>query len=306
MVKYIVKRLLILIPVMFGITLLIFFIISLTPGEPGQLILGPLATQEEVQAMNEQLGYNRPFLVRYFDYAFNLIRGDFGRSYINNLPVLETIAQRLPITLFLTVYSIILTVLVALPLGVISAIKQYSLLDGASVLMAILLSSMPVFWLGLLLILGFSLNLGWFPATGADTFKSYVLPTITMAAGTIAVVTRMTRTTMLTVIREDYIRSAKAKGASQWLIIKHHALRNALIPVVTVLGINFGTMLGGTVLVENVFGMPGIGALLVDSIRMKDEPIIMGAVITLALFFCLVNLLVDVSYAYIDPRLRDK
>ncbi len=306
MVKFILKRLLILIPVMVGITLLIFFIMSLTPGEPGRMILGPLATEEEVQTVNEQLGYNRPFFTRYFDYLFSLVQGDFGKSYINTLPVMETISTRLPVTLQLTVYSIVLTVLVSLPLGVIAAMKQYSFFDGASVLFAILLSAMPVFWLGLLLILAFSLRLGWFPATGAEGLKSFVLPTIAMAAGTIAVVTRMTRTTMLTVIREDYIRSAKAKGASQWQVIKHHALRNTLIPVVTVLGINFGTMLGGTVLVENVFGMPGIGALLVDSIRMKDEPVVMGCVILLALFFCIVNLAVDVSYAYIDPRLREK
>lgn len=306
MVKYIAKRLLILIPVMAGITLLIFFIISLTPGDPGSLILGPLATEAEIQTVNDQLGYNRPFFTRYFDYLLNLVRGNFGNSWTNSLPVMESILSRMPVTLQLTIYSIILTVLVSLPLGVISAIKQYSFFDGASVLLAILLSAMPVFWLGLLLILSFSLKLGWFPATGADTLKSFVLPTITMAAGTIAVVTRMTRTTMLTVIREDYIRSAKAKGASQWQVIKHHALRNTLIPVITVLGINFGVMLGGTVLVENIFGMPGIGALLVDSIRMKDEPVVMGCVIILALFFCLVNLLVDVSYAYIDPRLRDK
>ena len=306
MAKTIGKRLLVMIPVMIGITLLIFFIISLTPGDPGRLILGPMATEAEVQYLNAQLGFDRPFFVRFFDYLTSLAVGDFGRSFTTNLPVLEVIGSRMPVTLTLTFYSIMLTVLVSLPIGIYSAIKQYSLMDGASILMAILLAAMPVFWLGLILILTFSLRLQWFPATGAEGFRSFVLPTITMAAGTIAVITRMTRTTMLSVIREDYIRSAMAKGASQWQIITRHALRNALIPVVTLLGINFGTMLGGTVLVENVFGMPGIGALLVDAIRMKDEPVVLGCVIILALFFCLINLLVDISYAYIDPRLRHK
>ena len=303
MVKYVLKRLFMMIPVMIGITFLIFLIISLTPGDPGRLILGPLATEVDVAALNHTLGFDRPFFVRFFTYLINILHGDFGKSYLTNLTVGESLLARAPTTVILVCLSIVLTVIVSVPVGIVSAVRQYSFLDGFSVLMAIFLSAVPVFWLGLILILTFSLWLNLFPATGVDNPLSFVLPTITMAAGTIAVVTRMTRTTMLGVIREDYIRTARAKGADERRIIRKHALRNALIPVVTVLGINFGTMLGGTVLVENVFGMPGIGTLLVDAIRSKDEPIILGCVIFLALCFSIINLIVDISYVYIDPRL---
>ena len=304
MFKYILKRLFMMIPVMIGITFLIFLIISLTPGDPGRLILGQLATEEEVAALNSALGFDRPLLVRFFSYLSNIVRGDFGRSYLTNLTVVESMLARAPTTIILVCLSIILTVIVSLPVGILSAVRQYSFLDGFSVLMAIFLAAVPVFWLGLILILTFSLWLNLLPATGASSSQSFILPTITMAAGTIAVITRMTRTTMLGVIREDYIRMAKAKGADERRVIRKHALRNALIPVVTVLGINFGTMMGGTVLVENVFAMPGIGTLLVEAIRSKDEPVILGCVIFLALCFSIVNLIVDVSYVYIDPRLK--
>lgn len=293
-----------LIPVMIGIIFLVFTIISMTPGDPGRLILGQLATEEEVQELNERLGYNRPFFIRYTTYLVDLVKGDFGKSYLTDIPVSESIISRFPVTFKLTTLSILLTIIVSIPIGILSAVRQYSLIDGISVFFAILLSSMPVFWLGLICILLFSLKLGWFPATGVETPSSYVLPTITMAAGTIAIITRMTRTTMLGIMREDYIRTAKAKGASERRIIRRHALKNALMPVITVLGINFGTLLGGTVLVETVFGMPGIGTLLVDAIRMKDEPVVLGCVTFLALCFSLINLLVDISYGFIDPRVK--
>lgn len=304
MIKFIAKRLLMLIPVMIGIIFLVFTIISMTPGDPGRLILGQLATEEEVQELNERLGYNRPFFIRYTTYLVDLVKGDFGKSYLTDIPVSESIISRFPVTFKLTTLSILLTIIVSIPIGILSAVRQYSLIDGISVFFAILLSSMPVFWLGLICILLFSLKLGWFPATGVETPSSYVLPTITMAAGTIAIITRMTRTTMLGIMREDYIRTAKAKGASERRIIRRHALKNALMPVITVLGINFGTLLGGTVLVETVFGMPGIGTLLVDAIRMKDEPVVLGCVTFLALCFSLINLLVDISYGFIDPRVK--
>ena len=293
-----------LIPVMIGITFLIFLIISLTTGDPGRLILGPMATEAEVAALNHSLGFDRPFFVRFFSYLFNILQGDFGRSFITNMTVVESLMARAPTTVLLVTFSIVLTVIVSIPVGVLSAVRQYSFWDGFSVLMAIFLSAVPVFWLGLILILVFSLWLNLFPATGVESPLSFVLPTIAMASGTIAVVTRMTRATMLTVVREDYIRMAQAKGASEQRIIRKHALRNALIPVVTVLGINFGTMLGGTVLVENVFGMPGIGNLLLGAIRSRDEPVVLGCVIFLALCFSIINLVVDISYVYIDPRLK--
>ncbi|MDW7669295.1 MAG: ABC transporter permease [Bacillota bacterium] len=304
MAKYIIKRILTLIPIMLGIIFVVFTIMELAPGDPGRIILGQFATEAEVQALNAELGYNRPFLVRYLSYVFHFFQGDLGKSYLTNIPVIESITTRFPVTLLLVTFSIILTIIISIPLGTIAAVKQYSFIDGFSIFLAIFLSSVPIFWLGLLFILFFALALGWFPVTGIESMKSYVLPTITTAAATTAVITRMTRTTMLTVLREDYIRTAKAKGANRNRIIKKHAIKNALIPVITVIGINFGSLLGGTVLVETVFGMPGMGTLLVNAIRMKDVPVVLGCVTLLALSFSMVNLLVDISYGFMDPRVK--
>jgi len=303
MLKYIFKRILMMIPVILGIILLVFTIMSFSPGDPGSLILGPMATEEEIYEMNDSLGWYDPLPVRYVNYVLDMIRGDLGVSWINNLPVTQEIANKFPITLRLTVLSIILTVIVCIPLGVIAALKQYSIADNVSMFLALILSAMPVFWLGLMLILTFSLKLDMLPVTGADTWKHFILPTITTAAGTIAVCTRMTRTTMVEVLREDYIRTARAKGADEQRVVFKHALRNTLIPVITLLGINFGTMLGGTVLVETVFGMPGIGLLLVTAIRSKDIPVVLGATVVLAICFSIVNLLTDISYSIVDPRI---
>jgi peptide/nickel transport system permease protein len=305
MYRYILKRFLMMIPVILGITFIIFTILELTPGDPGTIILGPLATPEEINALNEQLGYNRPFIIRYVDYLLNAVKGDFGRSYITRLPVFAEVLSRFPVTLKLTSYSIILTVIVSIPIGILAAVKQYSIIDGTSMLLAMFLSSVPVFWLGLMLILIFSLKLGLFPSIGNDSFRHFVLPTITTAAATIAIITRMTRTTMLEILRQDYIRTARAKGANSMRIIWKHAIRNCLIPVVTLLGINFGLLLGGTVLVETVFGMSGVGTLLVGAIRQKDIPVVLGSVTFLAICFSLINLIVDISYGYIDPRIKN-
>lgn len=302
--KYIIKRILMMIPVLIGITFLVFSIMQMTPGTPGRVILGQMATEEEVEQLNEELGYNRPFMVRYASYLFDLCRLDLGSSYSTGIPVVDSIAERFPVTLALSVFSMIVTIIISIPLGILSAVKQYSFMDGFSVFISIILAAMPQFWLGLILIIIFALNWHLLPATGVETLSSYILPTITASASTTAVVTRMTRTTMLGVLREDYIRSAKAKGASEKRIIIKHALRNTLIPVVTVLGTNFGTLLGSTVLVETVFGMPGIGNFLVSAIRGKDEPVVLGCVSCLAVCFSLVNLLVDISYGYIDPRIK--
>ncbi len=303
MFLYILKRILMLIPVILGIILLVFTIMSFSPGDPGSLILGPLATQEEIDQVNDELGYNDPLPVRYVNYVWDAVRGDLGNSYLNNLAVTEEIANKFPVTLRLTIYSIILTVIISIPLGVISALRQYSFADNASMFLALFLSAMPVFWLGLMLILGFSIGLDILPVNGADTLQHYILPTITMAAGTIAICTRMTRTTMVEVLREDFVRTARAKGADERRVVLRHALRNSMIPVVTLLGINFGTMLGGTVLVETVFGMPGLGQLLVSAIRSKDIPVVLGSTVVLAICFSIINLLTDISYGYIDPRI---
>ncbi|MBS4024343.1 MAG: ABC transporter permease [Clostridia bacterium] len=304
MYRYLFKRVIMLIPIMIGITFIIFSIMDLTPGDPGTIVLGPMATPEEIKVFNEQLGYNKSFMIRYFDYLLNAIRGDFGTSYITGLPVFNEIFLRFPVTLNLTMYSIVLTIIIALPLGILAALKQHSSIDGASMVLALFLASVPVFWLGLMLILVFALELKIVPSFGADSFKHYILPSVTTAAATIAIITRMTRATMLEVLRHDYIRTAKAKGVNSIRLIWKHAIRNCLIPVVTLLGINFGLLLGGTVLVETVFAMPGVGTLLVEAIRQKDTPVVLGAVTLLGICFCLINLLVDLSYGYLDPRIK--
>ncbi len=304
MIKYIIKRLLMMIPVMLGITLLVFTIMSLSPGDPGTLILGPMATQEEIDAKNQELGFYDPFFVKYFDFVINAVQGDLGTSWYNNQPVTREIMNRFPVTFKLTIYSILLTVIVSIPLGTIAALKQYSIIDNVSMLLALFLASMPVFWLGLMLIIIFALNLDILPATGNENWKNFILPTIALAGSVIAVISRMTRVTMIEVLHMDYIRTARAKGATEGRVVRKHAIQNTLIPVVTVLGVNLGIMLGGTVLIEQVFGMAGIGTLMINAIRTKDIPLVMGSVTFLALCFSIINLLVDISYGFIDPRIK--
>lgn len=293
-----------MIPVMLGITLLVFTIMSLSPGDPGTLILGPMATQEEIDAKNQELGFYDPFFVKYFDFVINAVQGDLGTSWYNNQPVTREIMNRFPVTFKLTIYSILLTVIVSIQLGTIAALKQYSIIDNVSMLLALFLASMPVFWLGLMLIIIFALNLDILPATGNENWKNFILPTIALAGSVIAVISRMTRVTMIEVLHMDYIRTARAKGATEGRVVRKHAIQNTLIPVVTVLGVNLGIMLGGTVLIEQVFGMAGIGTLMINAIRTKDIPLVMGSVTFLALCFSIINLLVDISYGFIDPRIK--
>lgn len=306
MLKFIGKRLLMLIPVVLGISFIIFAIMSLTPGDPAQMKLGENASPEAIEAMREELGLNDPFLVRYVKYIGGCLTGDFGKSYRTNLPVIDEIKTRFPVSLAIAFFGIGLSVLIGVPLGVLSAIKQYSLLDIFSLCFALLLTAIPAFFLGLLLLLVFSLNLGWLPATGADTWLHYILPTVTLGASATATITRLTRSNMLEVIRADYVRTAKAKGASQGRVIWKHVLRNAIMPVVTVAGMNFGVQLGGTVVIESVFAMPGMGSLMITAVRMKDIPVVTATVMFTAVAIGLANLVVDILYAYIDPRVKSQ
>lgn len=306
MLRFIGKRLLLLIPVIIGISLLIFLIMELTPGDPARLILGDYATQEDVEALREEMGLNKPLLIRYGNYVVNALHGDLGKSYRTKLPVMDEIVARFPTTVKLASGAIFISVLIGLPVGIISALKQYTIIDGVSLVGALMLTSMPNFWLGLMLILLFSLHLGWLPTSGAGSFQAFILPCVTLAAGTMAVLIRMMRSTMLEVIRQDYIRTAKAKGAKPRRITFKHALRNALLPVVTVIGINFGIQLGGSVIIENVFAMPGLGSLIIESVKMKDTPAVMAAIMFIAIVGGLVNLGVDVLYAYVDPRIKSQ
>ena len=274
------------------------------PGDPAQLLLGSEATQEQIDTLREEMGLNDSYLVQYTRYMKNLIQGDLGYSYRNGNLVSDEIVNRFPVTINLAFFSILLVSLIGIPIGVLSAVKQYSLLDMSCVVLALVLASMPSFWIGLILMLLFSVKLNLVPPTGAETWVNFILPCVTLAAVNMAVVTRMTRSTMLEVIRQDYVRTARAKGASENHIIFKHCLKNALIPVLTIVAIQFSKLIGGAVLIESVFAMPGLGSLLVTAIRSSDTPLIMGTVIVLSVIFTIINLVIDLLYAVIDPRIK--
>lgn len=304
MSKYILRRILMLIPVMIGVTFLVFFIISLTPGDAASMILGDGATKEAIIELREEMGLNDPIIIQYGIYVGRLMTGDLGESYSSGKSVAGEIGERFPNTFKLTITAILLSVLISIPIGVISATRQYSIFDNVGMIVALVGISMPSFWTGLILIIAFSLKLGWFPSGGMDGIMSLILPAFTLAIASTASITRTTRSSMLEVVRQDYINTAKAKGVSKNKVITRHALKNALIPAITVIGLEFGVLLGGAVLTETVFSWPGIGRLMVEAIQKKDTPIVLGCVIAFALSFSIVNLFIDILYAYIDPRIK--
>ncbi len=307
MIKYIAKRILYLIPIMLIVTLIVFFLMSITPGDPARMILGETATQEMCDELREELGLNDPFFIRYFRYVRDLVlHGNLGSSYSTGLPVTRQLMGALPYTLKLAVNAILLAIALGVPIGIISASRQYSIFDNASMVLGLVGISMPLFWLGLLLILLFSVKLGWFPPSGFDSIKQMILPTVTLCAQHTAVFARMTRSSMLEVIRQDYIRTVRAKGQKEILITLTHVLRNALVPIVTVIGIQFGQLLGGAVLCETIFSINGIGRLMVEAIKKRDYPVVQGGVLFIALGFCVVNLIVDLIYAYLDPKIKSQ
>ena len=302
MLKYIGKRLLLMLPVLLGISFILFTIMDFTPGDPARMILGEYASQEEVDALREEMGLNENFFVRYGKYVADAVTGDFGESYRSSTPVVEEIAARFPATLKIAVLAMFIAVLIGIPVGIISAVKQYSFADILSTVAALAFTSIPAFWLGLLLIMFFSVQLKLLPAVGSDTWKHMLMPSVSLAAAQMATIIRMTRSTMLEVIRQDYIRTAKAKGAPQKRVIFHHAIKNALLPVITTVGLSMGNLLGGALIIENVFGISGLGTLMVNSVKSKDTPMLIGSVMFAAVIAGLVNLVVDVLYTYIDPR----
>lgn len=306
MLKFIFKRFMFMIPVIVGISFIIFSIMALTPGDPARLILGENASQSDVDQLREEMGLNDNFVIRYISYMKDVLTGDFGTSYRTRIPVYDEVFARFPNTLVLAFWGISLSVLIGVPVGIISAVKQYSIIDTVSLAAALILTSIPAFWLGLMLILLFSLKLDLLPSTGVDTWRNFVLPSVTLAAGTMATLIRMTRSTMLEVIRQDYIRTARSKGAAERTIIFKHALRNALLPVITIIGINFGFQLGGAMVIETVFAMPGLGTLMITSVRMKDTPMVMASVLFVAVAISMVNLAVDILYSYVDPRIKSQ
>ena len=305
MLKYISKRIIYLIPVLIGIVFLVFTIMYFSPGDPAKLILGDRAPEEQVAALRHELGLDLPYYQQLFNYIKNAIHGDFGNSYQLRMPVWDIITLRFPLTLQLTTFTMLIAVLIGVPVGILSAVKQYSVIDAFSVIFALLMASIPAFWLGMLLMLLFSLNLGWLPSSGYEGVKWLILPSITLGFINCATIMRMTRSSMLEVVRQDFIRTARAKGATEKRVVFRHALKNAIIPVITVVGTAFGSSLGGAVVTETVFGLPGMGTQIITAIRQKDNPVVLASVIVIALAFSLVNLIVDILYTYVDPRIRD-
>lgn len=305
MLKFIAKRLLMMIPVMAGVIVIVFSMMYITPGDPTMIILGETSTEEEREALREDLGLNDGYFKRLGDFCYNLIfKLDLGDSYVTGQPVMDTIKARLPATATMAVVSVAFAVILGMILGIVSAVKPYTLLDNVSMTLALVGVSMPNFWQGLLLMLLFSVKLGWLPATGYGTWKHIILPAITVGTSSAGIIARMTRSSMLEVINADYINTARAKGQKELVVVIRHGLRNALIPVITTAGLQFGSMLGGAVLTETVFAMPGLGKLMVDSVSGRDYTVVQGGVLVIAIMFSLVNLLVDILYAYADPRVR--
>jgi peptide/nickel transport system permease protein len=304
--RYVLKRILLLIPVLLGVSFIIFTIMAVQKGNPGRLILGAEATEEAVQMLNERLGVNRPFFVRYFSYLGNLLKGDMGNSYRTSQPVFNDIKSRIPVSFMIALDSIVLAVIVGVPLGILSAVKQYSFIDTVSTVFAMLIAAIPAFWSAMMLVLVFSLKLGWLPSSGVSSWKNFILPMISLAIPYTGTMLRMTRSSMLETIRADYVRTAKAKGVPQRKVIFKHALQNALLPIITVIISSFGGLLGGAIITESVYSMPGLGTMIILGIRQRDTPAVMGATIPLAFMFGVIMLVADLLYAFVDPRIKAK
>lgn len=307
MVKYTLKRLLAIVPVALGIAFIIFAILNFTPGNPAKLILGVDASAEAVAQLEEEMGLNDPFFVRFFNYVWGIVsRFDFGNSYKSGQPVMKEIMKRFPVSLKLALCGMVGSCIFGIPLGILSAVKQNTKIDNIISVIAMAVVAMPSFWVAMVLMLVFCLGLRVLPPAGATSFKHYILPTITIALANGCSVLRITRSSMLDVIRMDYLKTAKAKGVPKGVITWKHAFGNALLPVITTVGGIFGSLLGGAIICETVFTMPGLGSLIVSSVKCKDVPIVMGALIFLAVCYSLVMLLIDLLYAFVDPRVKAK
>ena len=304
LLQYAVRRILAAIPTVIGVVVIVFLMVRLIPGDPARIIAGVLAEEEDVERIRQELGLDKPLHIQFFIYVTKLLQGDLGISARTREPVIVEIAKRLPYTIQLAVISIVIAAAIGIVAGVISAKRQYSKLDYAVTASTLFGISMPVYWLGLMLILLFAVNLKVLPAAGADEPLSFLLPSLTLAAFSTAFIVRMTRASMLEVLRQDFIRTAMAKGLRERLVIYKHALKNALIPVITIIGLLFGNLLGGAILTETIFAWPGIGRLLVESIFARDYPMIQGIILIFSLMYIFVNLVVDILYSYIDPRVR--
>ncbi len=324
MTRYIVRRLLLLLPVLLGVSAIVFAVLRAIPGDPVMVMLGTEAGEGERERLRAVLGLDEPVPVQFLRFLVRVLTGDLGRSITQGAPVLNLVLGAMPATVELALASLLISLLIALPLGVLAAVNERSPLDWLSMVLALVGVSMPIFWFGMLLILLFSLQLGWLPAFGRgaplieaavaalggnpsplqDSLSRLVMPALALGLNATAIIARLTRGSMLEVLRQDYVRTARAKGLREWTVIVRHGLKNALLPVVTVLGLQFGALLGGAIVTENVFAWPGVGRLVVVAINQRDYPVVQGGVLLVALTFSLVNLAVDLSYAWLNPRIR--
>jgi len=304
MLRYLVRRLLLTIPVLLGVATLVFALIHFIPGDPAQAMLGEGASPEEVAQLRQRLGLDRPLLVQYSSYLTGLVRGDLGVSLRNDQPVLHQILERMPATAELALASMLVAVLFALPLGIIAAVRRGTFVDFGAMTLALIGISIPNFWLGPLLAIVFAVELGWLPVGGRGTLAHLVLPSVTLGVALAAILARMTRASLLEELREPYVLAARAKGVSRTRAVLHHAFRNSLIPIVTILGLQFGVVLTGAVITETIFAWPGVGRLLIQSISFRDYPTVQGCVLLIAVTYVAVNLLTDLTYGFLDPRIR--
>ena len=304
MLNYLIRRLSGALIVILGVSCLVFLLIQLVPGDPVEVMLGESASSADREALREQLGLNQPLLVQLWQYLSGLARGDLGISLFSQRPIGELLLERIPATLLLTIAALGIAVLLAVPLGVLAALRKDTAWDTGAMGFALLGVSIPNFWLGPLLILVFSLWLGWFPVSGAEGAGAWVLPALTLGTGLAAILSRMVRSSLLEVLQEDYMRTARAKGLSSTRVVWVHGLRNALLPVITLLGLQLGALLGGAVITETVFSWPGIGSLTIEAIQRRDYPLVQACVLLISLAYVLVNLATDLIYAWIDPRIR--
>ena len=312
--RYVVRRLLLLVPVLLGVSVIIFMVLHLAPGDPAEIMLGSQATQADLERLRAELGLTEPLYVQYVHWLGLVARGDLGRSIWMKRPVLAEVLGRFKATLVLTGAALVLSTVGGLALGIVSAIRPNSLLDRLSAVASLFGASMPVFWLGIVLMVIFALWLGWVPASGMfapygggdlrDLLVHLALPAVTLAAASVTIIARLTRSTMLETLGQDYIRTARAKGVVERAVVLRHGLKNALIPIVTVVGVQAGYLLGGAVLTETVFAWPGVGTLMVQGILARDFPLVQGCVLVVALSFVVINLIVDLLYAWLDPRIR--
>jgi ABC-type dipeptide/oligopeptide/nickel transport system permease component len=310
---YAFRRLLLAVPVLFGVSVLVFSVLHLAPGDPAAIMLGAQATKEDVQRLHRDLGLDQPLVIQYLHWVGQVLRGDLGRSIPLGRAVLPEVLLRFKATLLLTAGALAIAVLLGLIAGIVSAVKQYSWLDRLSMGVAVTGVSLPVFWTGIMLIIVFALQLRWFPSSGmsspygsgvADVLWHLVLPAVTLGTASAAALARLTRSSVLEIIRQDYVRSARAKGLAERAVIARHVLKNAINPIITVLGVQVGFLLGGAILTETVFSWPGLGSMMVRAIQARDYPLVQGGVLLIATTFVVVNLVVDLLYAIFDPRIR--